>query len=102
MLSVIKNQCIDYNTVLIKVKADRSIKVIDEDTPLTTMIVKRAKGLPRGIQHFNIADNSLESSRYSGELAKEILQEYGLPTCYNSNAEGSPISSHQKISFVLI
>ncbi len=67
----------NQNTVAVRIKKDRRIKVIDEFTPLTKFVAKRAKRLPVGYQHFNIALNSKESIEYSAELVAEIFKEYG-------------------------
>lgn len=67
----------NYNVVSVRIESNRRIVVSDDYTPLTQMVVKKAKGLPRGFQHFSIALDSNESVQYSAELAEKIFSEYG-------------------------
>lgn len=68
----------NQNTVAVRIKQDRRIKVVNEYTPLTALVAKKAKRLPVGYQHFNVAMDSNESMRYSAELAQAIFKEYGI------------------------
>ena len=68
----------NQNTVAVRIKQDRRIKVVNEYTPLTSLVAKKAKRLPVGYQHFNVAMDSNESMRYSAELAQAIFKEYGV------------------------
>lgn len=65
------------NTVVITIKRGRKIIVNDEYTPLTAMLVNKARRLPNGVQRFNVALNSQESVEYSMELAQAIFEQYG-------------------------
>jgi D-alanyl-D-alanine carboxypeptidase/D-alanyl-D-alanine-endopeptidase (penicillin-binding protein 4) len=67
----------NYNTITVKINGDRSITVLDKHTPLTGGVKRRARGLPVGIQHFNVATNTEQSVMYTGELVKKIFVGYG-------------------------
>lgn len=49
----------------------------DKKTPVTQTVIRRTRGLPKGPQFINIAQNSQDSTNYSGELAYEIFKKYG-------------------------
>ncbi len=68
----------NQNTVAVRIKKDRQINVVNEYTPLTALVAKKARRLPVGFQHFNVAVDSNESLTHSAELAQAIFKEYGV------------------------
>ncbi len=93
----------NYNTIEVRIKSNKRISVLDEYTPLTSMIIKKARRLPPGYQHFSVAFDAKESLRYSAELAAAIFSEYGA-TYENKPVMGSipdhlsPIYVHRSSS----
>ncbi len=67
----------NFNTVVGRVDSQRRIVSCEDNTPVTSLIIRRARGLPKGLHHFSIAKNSEGSTWYSGELARAIFEEYG-------------------------
>lgn len=65
------------NTVSIRIGRQHGLKALIKDTPITNMIVKKARRLPKGVQHFSIAKDSRESTLYTGELARAIFTKFG-------------------------
>lgn len=65
------------NTVALRIMADGSIEMEDDYTPLTPMVEKIARQLPRGYQRFNVASDARESIRYTAEMVEIIFGEYG-------------------------
>jgi serine-type D-Ala-D-Ala carboxypeptidase/endopeptidase (penicillin-binding protein 4) len=67
----------NQNTIEVRISGDKRILIKDNHTPLTPLIIKKARRLPAGYQHFNVALDPEESLKYSAELAGEIFSKYG-------------------------
>ncbi|MCP4757217.1 MAG: tandem-95 repeat protein [Proteobacteria bacterium] len=83
----------NYNTASVKILSGRTIVSWKDKTPVTPMIVRRTRGMPKGFQHFSIAKTPAESTKYSGELAKAILAMHGAVFEGRTRLAGVPENS---------
>lgn len=63
---------IDQNLVTLVIHGDRSIEIDDYYTPITDLVLQRARQFPVGTQHFSVAYNSRESLEYSAEVITAV------------------------------
>jgi D-alanyl-D-alanine carboxypeptidase/D-alanyl-D-alanine-endopeptidase (penicillin-binding protein 4) len=56
------------------------VESADPMTPLTPSVVERAQKMPRGIHRLDVARDSQELLRFSGELMAAFLQQVGIET----------------------
>ncbi|MBT7716373.1 MAG: tandem-95 repeat protein [Deltaproteobacteria bacterium] len=68
----------NYNTIAVNIKSKHGILPWKNQTPVTEMVRKRARGLPNGFQRFTVATNPEKGTRYTGELVQEIFRQFGL------------------------
>lgn len=68
---------IDQNLVTLVIHGDRSIEIDDYYTPITDLILQRARQFPAGTQHFSVAYTPRESLEYSAEVITAVFKEYG-------------------------
>lgn len=74
---------VNYNTAAVRVSGTKRGKIVesaDPMTPLTPIVVERAQKMPRGIHRLDVARNSQELLRFSGELIAAFLQAAGVET----------------------
>jgi len=67
----------NLNTISVRIGKGHQINALKKETPITNIIIKKARRLPRGFQHFNIAKDSIESTIYTGEITRAIFEKYG-------------------------
>jgi len=60
------------------VVSSRGVRSYDRQTPLTNGVRRRAKGLPRGFQQFNLATNPKAGAQYSLEIADRLFRKLGM------------------------
>lgn len=68
----------NYNIAEVNIKSGHRVLSWKNRTPVTEIVRRRAKGLPRGYQRFSVAADPEKGTLYSGELARRIFQEHGL------------------------
>lgn len=68
----------NYNIVEVNIRPGSGVFPWKNKAPVTDMIRKRARGLPRGYQRFSVASEPEGGTQYTGELIRKIFQQFGL------------------------
>lgn len=67
----------NFNTIFVRVAPNAQVESAEEQTPLTPLAVRLARGLPPGEHRINLSQEPRNSLRYTGELAEVFLRRAG-------------------------
>ena len=80
----------NQNMGIVEVQRGGRITSVLENTPLTTKLKKKARGIPLGIRRLAVAYTPNEGTHYSQELGMAIFKEYGMVTTEESRIGQTP------------
>lgn len=87
---------VNFNTATVRITGTRKGKLVesaDPTTPLTPVVVERARSLARGTHRIDVARNQSELLRFAGELIAAFLQEARIPTSGDIVAGTAPVGA---------
>ncbi len=82
----------NYNIVEVNIRPGSGLLPWKNKAPITEMIRKRARGLPRGYQRFSVASEPEGGTQYTGELIRKIFQQFGLKNKSIITVEPVPVT----------
>ena len=67
----------NHNTIAVQIIGNGQVRARDNVTPITKRILRRIRGMPKGVQFLNVGKTANDGTFYSGEVAKEIFLKAG-------------------------
>jgi len=84
----------NHNTAVVRLLKNGQIVPWDRITPITPIIRKRVRGLPKGVQYLNVGETSKDGTFYSGEVAKAVFEKSGAT--FNGKTIRRAVPGHLK------